>query len=206
MKVKDIKGKVAAKVDKAKAKIEAKCGKVGKCAKALALLVGLAAIASGCATADAPTAQRAQNNHVEDVSIVYNVNVPALASNIVDQISKPVPLTFNITTEIATAAQANDTSGTETMTNTPTQTPTLDVKTDAKFTYGLASDTQGGTDWISSLTDASAKGLATWLKSGKADGTMTVTKTDGTTETVTCADGKCTTSAGDCVTCKECTL
>ena len=111
-----------------------------------------------------------------------------------------------VNVEIGNQAQANETSGTETLTSTPTQTPTLDIKTDAKFTYGLASDTAAGTNWLQSLTDASLKGLASWLKSGKANGTMCVTKTDGTQECVTCKDGVCTTSGGDCITCKECTV
>lgn len=45
MKTTDIKQKVAAKVEKAKAKIATKCGKTAKCA---ALLFGLAVVLSGC--------------------------------------------------------------------------------------------------------------------------------------------------------------
>jgi len=192
MKTADIKHKVAAKVEKAKAKISTKCGKAAKCA---ALLFGLAVVLSGCSTADAPTAQRAQSINAKDISVVFNV---APATN--------APTAhYNISVEIATAAQANETAGTETMTATATQTPTNDIKTDAKFTYGLASDTAAGTSWIDNLTSASAKGLASWLKSGNANGELTVTKTDGTTETVTCKDGKCTTSSGECVTCSDCT-
>ena len=80
-------------------------------------------------------------------------------------------------------------------------TPTNDVKTDLKFTYGLHSDSASGTSWLNSLTDASLKSLATCLKSGKATGTMTVTKEDGTTDTVTCKDGSCHLSSGECITC-----
>ena len=201
MKTQNIKAKVSAKTDKAKAKVSAKCGKVAKCA---AILFALAAIATGCATADAPTAQRAQNVRAENVNVTYNISVPALATNIAERITNPVPMAFTFTTEVATAAQANDTSGTETMTNTPTQTPTNDVKPQTTLTYGLCSGTASGSDWIADLTAASAKGLANWLKSGNANGQMTITKKDGSTETVTCKDGECTTSGGDCITCSEC--
>lgn len=209
MKTQNIKAKVAAKIAKGKAKVAAKCGKAAKCA---AILFALAALATGCATAEAPTAQRAQNVKAENVNVTYNINVPALATNIAERITNPVPMAFTFTTEVGTATQANETSGTETMTNTPTQTPTNDVKPQTTLTYGLCSGTAAGTDWIQDLTSASAKSLATWLKSGDANGAMTVTKKDGSMETVTCKDGTCTTSGGECITCgnpgacSECTV
>lgn len=217
MKTQNIKAKVAAKIAKGKAKVAAKCGKAAKCA---AILFALAAIATGCATAEAPTAQRAQNVKTENVRVTYNINVnvpaPGAASNATEKVvakaDSPAPVNFTFTTEVGTATQANETSGTETMTNTPTQTPTNDVKPQTTLTYGLCSGTAAGSDWIADLTAASAKGLATWLKSGNANGTMTVTKKDGSTETVTCKDGTCTTSGGECITCgdpgacSECTL
>lgn len=189
MKTSEIKSKVAAKVAKGKEKIEKKCGKAAKCAAWIVATAALAAIV-GCSTADAPTAQRAQTVTAKDISIVFNISGT----------NAPAP---SISIEIATAAQANETAGTETMTATNTQTPTNDVKTDLKFTYGLASDTASGTSWLQSLTDASLKGLSSWLKSGKANGTMTVTKTDGTTDTVTCKDGSCYDSDGDCINCHD---
>lgn len=187
MKVKNIKQRVASKVAKGKDKVAAKCGKnVAKCA---ALFCAICTVLAGCSTADAPTAQRAQSVKAEDITI----NIYGAGTN----------CSTSVTLEIATAAQANETSGTETMTATNTQTPTNDIKTDLKFTYGLASDTAAGTNWLSQLTDESLKGLASWLKSGKANGTMCVTKADGTQECVTCKDGKCTNSAGDCITCRD---
>ena len=216
MKTQNIKAKVAAKVAKGKAKIASKCGKAAKCA---AILFALAALATGCATAEAPTAQRAQNVKAENVRVTYNITVNApvpAASNatekVVTKADSPATVNFTFTTEVGTATQANETSGTETMTNTPTQTPTNDVKPQTTLTYGLCSGTAAGTDWIQDLTSASAKGLATLLKSGDANGTMVVTKKDGSTETVTCKDGTCTTSGGACITCgdpgacSECTL
>lgn len=202
MKVGNIKDKVEKKVAAKKAKIAAKCGKAAKCA---AILFALASIATGCATAEAPTAQRAQNLNAKDVRVSYNINLPALSTNLAERIANPVPVTFNFTTEVATAAQANDTSGTETLTNAPTQTPTADVKPQTTLTYGLASSTPTGAKWIDSLDAGCARLLSSWLGSGKANGTMEVTKKDGTTETVTCKDGKCTTASGECITCGECT-
>lgn len=196
MKTSDIKKKVAEKVSKGKDKVVKKCGKGAKCA-AILFAIGLATALCGCSTADAPTAQRAQTVTVTDNSFVFNFgqSEPCATNRTV------VVPSFHF--EFGTAAQANETSGTETMTATNTQTPTNDVKTDLKFTYGLQSDSASGTSWLNSLTDASLKGLATWLKSGKANGEMTVTKEDGTTETVTCKDGSCYLSSGECVTCKD---
>ena len=188
MKVEKAKEKVAEKVAKGKEKVAAKCGKAAKCA---AILFALASVATGCATADAPTAQRAQNVTAKDISIVFNFSG-----------TNGVPPTISV--EIATAAQANETSGTETMTSTPTQTPTTDVKPQTDLTYGLASGTAAGAKWIDALDEGCAKCLAAWLGTGRANGTMTVTKKDGTTETVTCKDGKCTTASGECITCGAC--
>jgi len=202
MKIKDIKPTVEKKVAKGKVKVAAKCcgkcakccGKCAKCAKTASLLLSaccLSLILAGCSTADAPTAQRAQTVTAQDITI--NVNL----------IGGPTNAAPSVSIEIATAAQANETAGTETMTSTPTLTPTNDVRPTTTVNYGLTSSSAGGSDWISDLTSASAKGLASWLKSGSANGTMTVTKTDGTTETVTCKDGTCTTASGECVTCSE---
>ena len=43
---------------------------------------------------------------------------------------------------------------------------------------------------------------ATEVASGK-DGSLTVTKTDGTTETVTCKGGVCSDSSGACLNCSD---
>ena len=198
MKTSDIKKKVAEKVNKGKDKVVKKCGKGAKCA-AFIFAIGLATAICGCSTAKAPTAQRAQNVTVTDNTFNFNIGQcePCVTNN-----TAVIP-SFHF--EFGTAAQANETSGTETMTATNTQTPTNDVKNDLKFTYGLQSDSASGTSWLNSLTDASLKGLATWLKGGKATGTMTITKKDGTTDTVTCKDGSCYLSSGERITCKDCT-
>lgn len=196
MKTSDIKKKVAEKVGKGKDKVVKKCGKGAKCA-AILFAIGLATAICGCSTADAPTAQRAQTVTVTDNT--FNLNIGQCEPCVTNHTAVIPHFHF----EFGTAAQANETSGTETMTATNKQTPTNDVKTDLKFTYGLQSDSASGTSWLNSLTDASLKDLATWLKSGKATGTMTVTKEDGTTDTVTCKDGSCYLSSGDCITCHD---
>jgi len=191
MKNSEIKQKVDSKIAKAKDKIAKKCDKAAKC---LAFLCALTEICAGCSTADAPTAQRAQSITAKDITITFNLGGCTNG------------VTPNITVEVATAAQANENAGTETMTTTATQTPTNDVKPTTTFTYGLNSAGTSGTEWISQLTAASAKGLAEWLKSGE-DGNITVTKTDGTTETVSCKDGVCSPSTcSDSVTCSDCTI
>ena len=196
MKVNNIKDKVAAKVAKGKAKVAEKCGKGAKCAAWLVATATLAAIV-GCSTAEAPTAQRAQTVTVTDNT--FNFSFGQCGPCVTNRTAVVPSFHF----EFGTAAQANETAGTETMTATNTQTPTNDVKTDLKFTYGLASDTASGTSWLQTLTDASLKGLATYLKSGKANGEMAVTKVDGSTETVTCKDGSCYLASGDCINCGE---
>lgn len=196
MKVNNIKDKVAAKVAKGKAKVAKKCGKGAKCAAWLAATAALAAIV-GCSTAEAPTAQRAQT--VTVTGNTFNFNFGQCGPCVTNRTAVVPSFHF----EFGTAAQANETAGTETMTATNTQTPTNDVKTDLKFTYGLASDTASGSSWLQTLTDASLKGLATYLKSGKANGEMAVTKVDGSTETVSCKDGSCYLASGDCINCRE---
>lgn len=197
MKTSEIKKKVAEKVGKGKEKVANKCGGAKKACAIVVVAFLATTIMCGCSTAEAPTAQRAQTVNVTDN--VFNFNIGQCEPCVTNHTAVVPSFHF----EFGTAAQANETSGTETMTATNTQTPTNDVKTDLKFTYGLASDTAAGTNWLQSLTDASLKGLSTYLKSGKANGEMTVTKVDGSTETVTCKDGSCYLSSGDCITCHD---
>jgi len=184
---------VSEKISAAKAKIAKKCGRSVKSAAVL-FAVAFGCVLAGCSTADAPTAQRAQSITAKDITINLNIHSSCAPSN-------TTAVSPSIHLEIATAAQANETAGAETMTSTATQTPTTDVKPQTTLTYGLCSGSASGTSWIEDLTNASAKGLSAWLKSGTANGTMTVTKTDGSTETVTCKDGLCTTASGECINC-----
>lgn len=219
MKVNNIKEKVAAKVAKGKAKVEKKCGKAKACVAWFIATAALSAIV-GCATVDQPnetpnlqagkseTMNATLNNSPIYVMLgVKKLNLGSPTNSVEFGESAETKLPPDIT--ILGQVQSLESSGTETFSpsnapvNTPTATPTNDVKTDLKFTYGLASDTAAGTNWLQSLTDASLKGLSTYLKSGKANGEMTVTKVDGSKETVTCKDGSCYLSSGDCITCHE---
>jgi len=157
--------------------------KIGKRTSVAALLLS-ACVLAGCATSEpASRVTRA------DYGDIY-VRLENAASN-----------TVSITLGDGAFASADSKGSTETTTATPTNT----VSPTTNFTYGLNSATDGGTDWISQLTAASAKGLATLLTS-KSNTTTTLTKKDGTTETVTCKDGTCTTASGDCINCTDCSL
>ena len=223
MKTNNIKQKVAAKAAKVKGTVARKCGKV---CKALIAAFALATL-FGCATAEQPIsnpslqAGKSQTQHVtmhqSQVNIFLGVKEATVGP------TNEVKLTGSERAElpdisVLAQAQALESSGTETYSpsntpnNVPTATPTNEVKTPIKLTYGLQAETPSGEAFVSSLTDASVKGLVDYLKGGKATGTMTVTKKDGSTETVTCKDGTCTTSGGECITCgdpgacSECTL
>lgn len=174
-KLKDKRGKLAAKGKKL-------AEKIGKRTSAAALLLSACCL-YGCATSE--PASRVTRSEYGDITI----RLENSSSNVV-----------SITIGDGAYASADSKGSTETTTANPSNT----VSPTTNFTYGLNSATAGGTDWISQLTSASAQGLASWLKSGNANGTMTVTKTDGTTETVTCKDGSCTTAGGDCITCGSC--
>lgn len=217
MKTQNIKAKVAAKVAAKKKKIAAKCGKAAKRAAVACCFAAL--VLAGCATAENKTPTKAQNSTQEDN--VYNIysyvgghgasnSIPAdvwaripdaALADVVAAMFRPA-----VNVEIGNQAQANETSGTETMSATNTQTPTTDVKPQTTLTYGLASSTPAGAKWIDSLDQGCAKLLSSRLGSGKANGTMEVTKKDGTNEIVTCKDGICTTSTGERITCDECSL
>lgn len=196
MKTTKIKQKVSAKIAKAKARIRRKCGKAVKSAVVLAVL----AVLTGCATSgQQPAKSQTQNNEVHDCIVVIgatNVKLPdGLKVETQNETSLP---DFGIMTQ----AQALESSGTETYSQT--SSPTTDVKPTTTMTYGLSSPTASGAKWIDSLDSGCAKLLSSWLSTGDANGTMTVTKKDGTKETVTCANGTCTTSSGDCISCSPC--
>ena len=180
------------KTDKKVAKADKKTGK--KCGALLAL-VALAAMLCGCAsTGSQPSRSQTQHNDIRNSTIIIAASATVSNATVVASSQDGF-----LPSEIFTQTMKNE--GSET--NQPTATPTNEVKTDVKATYGLQSDSASGASWIDGLVSSSAQGLAAWLKGGKANGTMTVTKKDGTTETVTCTDGRCTNAAGDCITCRE---
>lgn len=114
MKVNTIKEKVAAKVAKGKAKVAAKCGKAKKACAAILMMAALCTVMCGCRMGEQPTAQRAQT---ANTYVTYNVEDGGSA-------------TFNYGAEFVSQAQANETSGTETMSNAPKNTPTVTTDTD----------------------------------------------------------------------------
>lgn len=191
MKVSDIKGKVAAKVAKGKAKVAAKCGKTAKAAKACAVLALLAAL-TGCRMGEQPTAQRAQTSIIRDNVITVNVvSYPtnALASS---QSVEPIHV------EVGNQAQANETSGTETMTASPSNTPTVStpVQIDARYNDAMAAASNASRGVLETLLSSSANKVLEMMSSKKS-GTVQVTKKDGTTATVECKDGQCTITDGN---------
>ena len=166
MKVKDIKAKVAAKVAKGKSKVARKCGREAakSCAVILvatALMVALA----GCHMGEAPTAQRAQTA----ITYVY-VYEGAKAS---------------FGSEFVSLAQANETSGTESMTASPTITPTVTTDTDAALEVPVNKANRAP---AAAATGAAEKLLgagADWVKDKMTAAPAASTPAD-------CTDGSCT--------------
>ena len=179
MKVNKIKDKVAAKVTKGKAKVADKCGKAKKACAMLvmaALVVVLAGCMAGCKMGEQPTAQRAQtaNTHV-----TYIVEDGGSA-------------TFNYGAEFVSQAQANETSGTETMTASPSNTPTVStpVQIDARYNDAMAAASNASKGVLETLTTVGANKVLAMMSS-KETGTVEVQKKDGSTATVKCEDGQC---------------
>jgi hypothetical protein len=206
MKVKNIKNavkaKVVAKVAKAKNKVAAKCsggrcspcsgGKCKPCVIAVALALALLA---GCHMGELPTAQRAQTSYVRDN--VFNVYVMPPSTNAIAKVDDSYVPAIHV--EVGNQAQANETSGTETMTSSPSNTPTVStpVQVDARYNDAIAGATAASKGVLETLTDAGCEAVLKLMQS-KETGTVNVTKKDGTTAVVQCADGQCS-------ICEECT-
>jgi hypothetical protein len=191
MKTSNIKKKVAEKVSKGKDKVVKKCGKGAKCA-AILFAIGLATAICGCSTADAPTAQRAQTVTVTDNTFNFNIGQcePCVTNH-----TAVIP-SFHF--EFGTAAQANETSGTETMsaTNDLKPTNTTEVPIDVRYNDAMAAASTASRGVLSSI-GSGLDGVLQLMQSGQS-GTVQVTKTDGTAATVRCADGQCS-------FCEDCT-
>lgn len=173
MKVNKIKEKVAAKVAKGKAKVAAKCGKAKKACALFAVAAMFAAVA-GCRMGEQPTAQRAQT---ANTCVEYIVKDGGRA-------------TFNFGAEFVSQAQANETSGTETMSNAPKNTPTVTTDTDTALDIPVNKGNAG----TSAAGGAAEKliGAGADRLSGKLGGTATAPAANAAQQTAT--DG--------CVTCK----
>jgi len=207
---KTIKGKdkAARKTAAAKRKIERKT-KGGKVAAILAAFA-LAAILTGCTTADSaqPAKSQTQTNTFKDCIVI--VATRASVSNRVVRAdgSKDIPAV-----ELFTQTQSLESTGsTDTFGQTNTQTPTTDIKPDVDVHYNdaVGKGSDAAATFLSSLTSESFAALRDYV-TNKKSGSVTVTKKDGTTETLECKDGTCTRQDGttvtaeDCAACTDCT-
>lgn len=184
-----------AKTDKADKKTKKADKKTGNKCGALVAFLALSAMLCGCAQTGAqPSRSQTLNNDFKDCIVIVAAHATVTNTTVVANSEDGLqPI------ELFTQTMKNE--GSES--NAPTATPTLDIKPRTTLNYGLTSSTPGGAKWIDSLDEGCAKLLSSWLGSGKANGTMEVTKKDGTKETVTCKDGVCTTASGECITCNK---
>lgn len=205
---KTIKGKdkAARKTAAAKRKIARKC-KGGRVA-AIVAAFALAATLCGCSTAKSaqPAKANTMSNTFDDCIIVVATHCSISNRIVTAEGTKDAPAV-----ELFTQTQSLESTGsTDTFGQANTQTPTTDVKPDIDVHYNDAVGTGGNaaSAFLSSLSAESFAALRDYIKSGKS-GKVTVTKKDGTTETLDCADGSCTYSGGkitaaDCDACSEC--
>lgn len=204
---KTIKGKdkAARKTAAAKRKIARKThgGKVAAIVAAFALV----AILTGCTTADSaqPAKSQTQENRFDGCTFVMAARA-TISNGVIVAEGEAAPAL-----EMFTQTQSLESTGsTDTFGQANTQTPTTDIKPDIDLHYNDAVGTGGNaaSAFLSSLTAESFAALREYVKSGKS-GKVTVTKKDGTTETLDCADGSCTYSGGkitaaDCDACTDC--
>ena len=190
MKTADIKKKVADKVGKGKEKVAKKCGKAKACAIVVVAFLATT-ILCGCSTAEAPTAQRAQTVTVTDN--VFNFNIGQCEPCVTNHTAVVPSFHF----EFGTAAQANETSGTETMTATNDLKPTntTEVPIDVRYNDAMAAASTASKGVLSSI-GSGIDGVLQLMQS-RQSGTVKVTKMDGTAATVKCEDGQCS-FCGDC--------
>ena len=205
---KTIKGKdkAARKTAAAKRKIARKC-KGGKIA-AIVAAFALAAILTGCTTADSaqPAKSQTQENRFDGCTFVMAAKT-TISNGVIVAEGDAAPAL-----EMFTLTQSLESTGsTDTFGQANTQTPTTDIKPDVDLHYNDAIGAGGsvGASFVNSLTAESAALLKSYID-GKKTGKVTVTTKDGKTETLDCADGTCTTSSGTTITaedfaaCSEC--
>lgn len=188
------KEKAEAKIAAAKRKIARKC-KGGKLASLLAAF-GLAILATGCSTSHSaqPAKAQTQNNTFDDCIFVVATHCSVSNRIVTAKGTKDAP-----SVELLTQTQSLESNGTESFAQTATQTPTTDVKPDVDLHYNdaVGKGSQVATSFLDSLTAESAALLRSYI-AGKKTGNVTVTKKDGTTQTVECKDGECA-ECQDCV-------
>lgn len=197
------KDKAKAKVAKAKAKIARKTKRGG----VAAVVAALAAILTGCTTADSaqPAKSQTQENRFDGCTFVMAAKT-TISNGVIVAEGDAAPAL-----EMFTQTQSLESTGsTDTFGQANTQTPTTDIKPDVDVHYNDAIGTGGNAaaTFLSSLSAESFAALRDYIKSGKS-GKVTVTTKDGKTETLDCADGTCTYSGGtitaaNCDACSEC--
>ena len=165
-----------------------------------ALLVAIAAflMSAMCGCSSAQPASRATT-----VSYTFNFDFGDGAKN------------TTVTNKMGDGALASaDSSGS---TETQTATPTLDIKPDVNVNYaqggGITNRGTGGAaasgasgileKLLGTLTDESVAALKSAL-ANKTNGTVTLTKKDGSTVQAECKGGSCTFSDGTTVTAADC--
>lgn len=201
------KDKAKAKIAQAKAKIVRKCK--GKCA-AIVAAFALALLFTGCTSAQSaqPAKSQTQTNDIRDCVIVIASNA-TISNGVVTAEGGTAP-----SLEILTQTQSLESTGsTDTFSQTATQTPTTDIKpkTDLRYNDAIGAGGTAAKSFMDSLSSAGLAMVSDYIKNKKS-GTIEVEKKDGTKETVTCENGKCTTSDGttitaeDCEACKDCTV
>lgn len=208
---KTIKGKdkAARKTAAAKRKIARKC-KGGRVAAVVAAFA-LAAILTGCTTADSaqPAKSQTQENRFDGCTFVMAAKT-TISNGVIVAEGEAAPAL-----EMFTLAQSLESTGsTDTFGQANTQTPTLDIKPDVNVNYaqggGITNRGTGGASGAAGILESlTAEGLSA-LKTAianKMTGKITLQKKDGTTVTADCKDGNCTFSDGTVVTgadCAEC--
>lgn len=189
----NLKDRITAKVSKKTSNLKDRIKgnvdrKVGRACVALALLAAL----GGCRMGEQPTAQRAQTSTITDNRIDIRVFAPTNA--VYDTEGNPVAA---VRIEIGNLSQANETSGTETMTASPSNTPTVStpVRIDARYNDALAAASTTSRGVLESLMASGANKVLELMASGKT-GSVEVQKKDGTIATVNCEGGQCSFAGG----------
>jgi hypothetical protein len=186
-KKKPVKETVKAKAKAVKQKVK---GKVKGCAALVALAFAAVAL-SGCQTPN--QASRGTSNENGDFEPSVDVKVNG-SSNIVSVVIR------NSYGDGAIASA--DSSGS---TESQTQTPTFDIspKTDLRYNDAIGAGGNAVSSFVSSLTSEGFAALRDYVVNKKS-GKITVTKKDGTTETLDCVDGNCTTTGGLKINAENC--
>lgn len=186
MKTTAVKRKAATKIAKAKRKINRKCK--GKCAAVVAA-IGLAALATGCATTESaqPAKANTMNNTFDECIIVVATHASVSNRIVTAEGTKDIPAI-----ELFTQTQSLENSGTDTTSQEATQTPTVStpVQVDARYNDALAAATPASRGILESLLDV-GKDAVLAMMAAKKTGTVTVDKKDGTQTTIVCKDGQC---------------